>query len=56
MIFRHMHRNLLRRKAAAVANNKPDIVIGADTIVVHEGKHYPKPRDKEQAKIFKGFR
>ncbi|MBE1554572.1 Maf family protein [Sporosarcina limicola] len=46
-------RSLASRKAEAVASIHPnDIVIGADTIVVHEGKLYPKPKSKEQAKQF----
>lgn len=30
-------------------NAKPDIVIGADTMVVHEGKIYGKPHTKQEA-------
>ena len=46
-------RELAARKTTAVAKEYDDhIVIGADTIVVHEGKHYPKPESKEQAKAF----
>ena len=46
-------RELASRKTAAIAENYGDhIVIGADTIVVHEGKHYPKPASPAQAKTF----
>ncbi len=46
-------RELASRKTAAVAEEFGDhIVIGADTIVVHEGKHYPKPASPAQAKTF----
>jgi septum formation protein len=46
-------RELASRKTAAVAEDFGDhIVIGADTIVVHEGKHYPKPASPAQAKTF----
>ncbi|BBB89756.1 MAG TPA: Maf family protein [Methylomusa anaerophila] len=42
-----------RDKALAVAGQKlvadDDIVIGADTIVVHKGKIFGKPKDKEDA-------
>lgn len=46
-------RELASRKTAAIAKDHGDhIVIGADTIVVHEGRHYPKPASQEQAKTF----
>jgi septum formation protein len=46
-------RELASRKTEAIAEQYGDhIVIGADTIVVHEGKLYPKPISKEQAKTF----
>lgn len=46
-------RELASKKTMAIAEDYGDhIVIGADTIVVHEGKHYPKPESKEQAKLF----
>ncbi|WP_412177797.1 Maf family protein [Sporosarcina sp. YIM B06819] len=46
-------RELASRKTAAIAKEYGDhIVIGADTIVVHEGRHYPKPASQEQAKTF----
>ncbi len=46
-------RELASRKTAAIAEDYGDhIVIGADTIVVHEGKHYPKPASPAQAKTF----
>lgn len=44
---------LALRKTEAVARRyEGHLVIGADTIVVHEGKVYPKPTDHEQAKTF----
>ena len=46
-------RELASRKTMAIAKDYGDhIVIGADTIVVHEGKHYPKPASPAQAKTF----
>lgn len=46
-------RELAFRKTEAIAEEYGDhIVIGADTIVVHEGKHYPKPASPAQAKLF----
>ena len=51
--FQEYAQKLAAKKAWAVADHEPDsIVIGADTIVVHEGKVYPKPESKEQAKAF----
>ena len=51
--FESYARELAAMKTTAVANEDPDsIVIGADTIVVHEGKLYPKPESKEQARAF----
>lgn len=45
--------NLALRKTTAVATQfEGQIVIGADTIVVHEGKVYPKPASHAQAKLF----
>jgi septum formation protein len=39
-----------QRKARAVAGRRPDsVVIGADTIVVLDGKLFGKPRDREDA-------
>ena len=38
-----------RRKAMAVAREKGDVVIAADTIVVCEGQILGKPRDEEDA-------
>lgn len=31
------------------SNNRPDIVIGADTVVTLNGKIYGKPKTKEEA-------
>ena len=46
-------RELASRKTTAIAKDYGDYtVIGADTIVVHEGKHYPKPASPAQAKTF----
>jgi septum formation protein len=46
-------RKLASRKTDAVAQQYDDhIVIGADTIVVYEGKVYPKPSSPEEAKRF----
>ncbi|WP_342505311.1 Maf family protein [Sporosarcina sp. FSL K6-2383] len=46
-------RELASKKTAVIAEDYGDhIVIGADTIVIHEAKHYPKPESKEQAKQF----
>lgn len=51
--FEGYARQLAAMKTQAVANDKPNcIVIGADTIVVHEGKLYSKPESKEQAQVF----
>ncbi len=51
--FEGYARQLAAMKTQAVANDKPDcIVIGADTIVVHERKLYSKPESKEQAQAF----
>jgi septum formation protein len=51
--FEEYARGLASMKTRAVADNEPrSIVIGADTIVVHEGKLYPKPESKEQATLF----
>ena len=51
--FEGYARKLAAMKTQAVANDEPDsIVIGADTIVVHEGKLYSKPESKEQAQAF----
>jgi len=51
--FQEYAQKLAAKKTWAVAENEPhSIVIGADTIVVHEGKVYPKPKSKEQAKAF----
>lgn len=45
--------NLAFRKTEAVARQYGDsIVIGADTIVVHDGKVYPKPTSHDEAKAF----
>lgn len=46
-------RELASRKTMAIAEDYGDyLVIGADTIVVHEGKHYPKPASPAQARTF----
>lgn len=46
-------RDLAAKKTAAVASQHgTSIVIGADTIVVLDGKIYPKPTSKQQAKQF----
>jgi len=51
--FEGYARQLAAMKTQAVANDKSDcIVIGADTIVVHEGKLYSKPESKEQAQAY----
>lgn len=51
--FAEYARELAARKTWAVAKEHEEyIVIGADTIVVHEGKLYPKPNSEEQAKVF----
>ena len=51
--FEGYARQLASMKTQAVANDEPiHIVIGADTIVVHEGKLYSKPESKEQAQAF----
>ncbi|MBO0587086.1 Maf family protein [Sporosarcina sp. E16_8] len=51
--FEGYARQLAAMKTQVVANDNPDcIVIGADTIVVHEGKLYSKPESKEQAQAF----
>ncbi len=51
--FAEYARELASRKTEAIAKEYDQhIVIGADTIVVHEGKVYPKPESKEQAKTF----
>ena len=51
--FEGYARQLAAMKTQAVANDKLEcIVIGADTIVVHEGKLYSKPESKEQAQAF----
>lgn len=42
--------DLAKAKALAVMSKPGDIVIGADTIVVHEGQVLGKPRDAEEAK------
>ena len=53
MILKLMHESLPRGKRWQLPSDDADhIVIGADTIVVHEGKLYPKPTSKEQAKAF----
>ncbi|MEK3754577.1 Maf family protein [Bacillus sp. FSL K6-6483] len=44
-------KELARRKAASVAANHPNaVVLGADTIVVHNGKHLGKPANVAEAK------
>ena len=55
MISLLMPWQLASRKTLAVAGNMSDhIVIGADTIVVHEGTVYPKPSSHERGnRIFK---
>jgi septum formation protein len=51
--FESYARQLAAMKTQAVANEEQNsIVIGADTIVVHEGKLYSKPESKEQARAF----
>lgn len=51
--FESYARQLASMKTQAIANEEQDsIVIGADTIVVHKGKIYPKPESKEQARAF----
>ena len=46
-------KELALRKTVAVADEFPDhFVIGADTIVVHNGTVYPKPANPQQAKQF----
>ena len=51
--FESYARKLAALKTQAVANDEQGaIVIGADTIVVHEGKLYSKPESKEQAQAF----
>ncbi|NYF25013.1 nucleoside triphosphate pyrophosphatase [Sporosarcina sp. JAI121] len=51
--FKEYARKLAALKTSAVADDEPgSIVIGADTIVVHEGKLYSKPESKEQATAF----
>lgn len=51
--FEGYARQLAAMKTQAVANEeRGSIVIGADTIVVHEGKLYSKPESKEQAQAF----
>lgn len=45
--------NLAIQKAKAVAAAHPEkVVIGADTIVSFEGRVFPKPENKDQAKAF----
>lgn len=51
--FESYARQLAAMKTKAVANEqRGSIVIGADTIVVHEGKIYSKPESKEQARAY----
>jgi len=51
--FESYARQIASMKTQAVANEEQDsIVIGADTIVVYNGKIYPKPESKEQARLF----
>jgi len=51
--FESYARQLASMKTQAVANEEQNsIVIGADTIVVYEGKLYSKPESKEQARSF----
>ncbi|MDW0118105.1 nucleoside triphosphate pyrophosphatase [Sporosarcina thermotolerans] len=51
--FNDYVQKLAVKKAAAVANMKPDaVVIAADTIVVFKDEVYPKPATKEQAETF----
>lgn len=51
--FEGYARQLAAMKTQAVANEEQDsIVIGADTIVVHQGKLYSKPESKAQAQTF----
>ena len=51
--FEEYARELAALKTLAIAGKEPrSIVIGADTIVVHKGKLYPKPESKEQATAF----
>ena len=51
--FNDYAEKLAFKKAAAVSELRPDaIIIAADTIVVFEGKVYPKPGSKEQAESF----
>ena len=51
--FEQYAQKLAEMKTRAVADAEPgSIIIGADTIVVHNGKMYPKPESKEQAKAF----
>ncbi len=45
-----MAMEIARKKANAVVCETDDIIIGADTVVVTEGKALGKPKDKEQAK------
>ncbi len=51
--FEGYAQQLAAMKTQAVANEeRGSIIIGADTIVVHEGKLYSKPESKEQAQTF----
>lgn len=51
--FEGYARQLATMKTQAVADEQPDsIVIGADTIVVHDGTIFSKPESKEQAQTF----
>lgn len=51
--FSRYAKELAELKARAVANSFPEnVIIGADTIVVFDGKVYPKPLDVGQARLF----
>ncbi|MFY9174327.1 MAG: Maf family protein [Peptococcia bacterium] len=42
---------LAQQKALAVPAEKGDVVLGADTIVVHSGEVLGKPKDKQEAQV-----
>jgi septum formation protein len=43
-------KKLARLKASAVSNREKGVIVGADTIVVQEGKILGKPRNREHAR------